>query len=426
MPVEQVNISANGGEALKETNGAPAIGFEILGTWVGTLAFQARISGGSWQAINAALRPSTLFGSSTTANGIYLMPADGWDEVRITATAWTSGTANVFFASSIAGVGGPQTYIAGGGLTDAAGAAIFRVQSDADNAPQLINRLATRADLWGYDAAGDNWDRIKATAGVLQVSTTPASGSPATPVSIADGSDVAEGARADAAATTDAGTFSLIALVKRLLQKWTTQLPAALVSGRLDVNIGASPATVPVSAAALPLPAGAATETTLSTRLSEGDFDSKAGSLTEAAPGTDTASSGLNGRLQRIAQRLTSLIALLPTALVGGRLDVNVGAGTVSTTPTQGTLTDRSGTITLGGTAQTLAAASATRKYLLIENLDLTNPLWINFTTAAVQSQPSIRLGVGGSFSMEAGFISTELVSVIAATTGHAWAAKES
>jgi uncharacterized protein YoxC len=39
------------------------------------------------------------------------------------------------------------------------------------------------------------------------------------------------------------------------------------------------------------------------------------GSLTEAAPASDTASSGLNGRLQRIAQRLTSLIALLPTSL---------------------------------------------------------------------------------------------------------------
>lgn len=39
------------------------------------------------------------------------------------------------------------------------------------------------------------------------------------------------------------------------------------------------------------------------------------GSLTETAPATDTASSGLNGRLQRIAQRLTSLIALIPASL---------------------------------------------------------------------------------------------------------------
>lgn len=32
------------------------------------------------------------------------------------------------------------------------------------------------------------------------------------------------------------------------------------------------------------------------------------GSLTETAPGTDTASSGLNGRLQRIAQNITTLL----------------------------------------------------------------------------------------------------------------------
>lgn len=37
----------------------------------------------------------------------------------------------------------------------------------------------------------------------------------------------------------------------------------------------------------------------------------QAGSLTETAPASDTASSGLNGRLQRVAQRITSLIALI-------------------------------------------------------------------------------------------------------------------
>lgn len=39
------------------------------------------------------------------------------------------------------------------------------------------------------------------------------------------------------------------------------------------------------------------------------------GAVTETAPGTDTASSGLNGRLQRIAQRVSALIALLPVSL---------------------------------------------------------------------------------------------------------------
>lgn len=90
---------------------------------------------------------------------------------------------------------------------------------------------------------------------------------------------------------------------------------AALTIGPVPVSGTFWQATQPVSVASLPLPADAATETTLAGVLTEGDFDTKTGSLTETAPSTDTASSGLNGRLQRIAQRLTSLIALFPSAL---------------------------------------------------------------------------------------------------------------
>lgn len=50
------------------------------------------------------------------------------------------------------------------------------------------------------------------------------------------------------------------------------------------------------------------------------------GATNETAPGTDTAASGLNGRLQRVAQNITSLLGKLPSALVSNRLDVNVGA----------------------------------------------------------------------------------------------------
>jgi hypothetical protein len=48
---------------------------------------------------------------------------------------------------------------------------------------------------------------------------------------------------------------------------------------------------------------------------SDDDVQAKLGIITETAPVSDTASSGLNGRLQRIAQRLTSMIAQLPAAL---------------------------------------------------------------------------------------------------------------
>lgn len=97
-------------------------------------------------------------------------------------------------------------------------------------------------------------------------------------------------------------------------------------SGRLAVNVNTSA-----------LPTGASTsalQTTGNTSLSSIDtkLTSQAtaanqtaqstlfGAVTETAPATDTASSGLNGRLQRIAQRVTSLIALFPTALGQGTM----------------------------------------------------------------------------------------------------------
>ena len=55
-------------------------------------------------------------------------------------------------------------------------------------------------------------------------------------------------------------------------------------------------------------------------RVTVGTDDTMVGALAETAPATDTASSGLNGRLQRIAQRLTSLIALIPAALGQGTM----------------------------------------------------------------------------------------------------------
>lgn len=55
------------------------------------------------------------------------------------------------------------------------------------------------------------------------------------------------------------------------------------------------------------------------------------GIVTEAAPANDTASSGLNGRLQRIAQRITSLIALVPAALTGtGNFKVSIEESTAT------------------------------------------------------------------------------------------------
>ena len=189
----------------------------VSNTWVGTLQFEANIAGAGWNTVAATDLNTGARITTITANGVYAMPTSA--QIRLIATAWTSGTADVTLTTSENAVGEWHTVI--GPLTDT---------------------------------------QLRATA-------------------------------------------------------------------------------VPVSAVSLPLPTGAATEASLATRLSESDFDTKIGALTEAAPATDTASSGLNGRLQRIAQRVTSLIALFPAALVGGRFDTNIGAWLGSTAPTVGSKT---------------------------------------------------------------------------------------
>ena len=71
--------------------------------------------------------------------------------------------------------------------------------------------------------------------------------------------DVNIGQTSDSVATTDTGTFSVIALIKRGLQNWTSLLAKipALVSGRIPVD--GSGVTQPISASSLPLPSGAST-----------------------------------------------------------------------------------------------------------------------------------------------------------------------
>ena len=75
----------------------------------------------------------------------------------------------------------------------------------------------------------------------------------------------------------------------------------------VDINANTPPVGQQANAGSSPV--------TLST-----EQQAQLGSLTETAPATDTASSGLNGRLQRVSQRLTDLIALLP-ASIGQKAD---------------------------------------------------------------------------------------------------------
>lgn len=141
---------------------------------------------------------------------------------------------------------------------------------------------------------------------------------------------------------------------------------SGVTTGLTDTQLRASPVpvsgTVTANAGTNLNTSALALDTTMSTTNTE------IGGLTETAPVSDTASSGLNGRLQRIAQRLTSMIALLPASL-GQKTKANSLAVTLAsdqdTLPVSLTSTTITGTVTVDdlAAAPTGAAVPANAQY---------------------------------------------------------------
>ena len=111
---------------------------------------------------------------------------------------------------------------------------------------------------------------------------------------------------------------------------------------------------LPTAPAGLPAALGPTTMSA-STSVTIATDDARIGIVTETAPATDTASSGLNGRLQRIAQRITSLIALLPASL-------GIKAASASLSVASAGLEYE--TVAASQTDQVLGATGATGDYL--------------------------------------------------------------
>lgn len=94
------------------------------------------------------------------------------------------------------------------------------------------------------------------------------------------------------------------------------------------------------------------------------------------------------------------------------------------------TVTDRSGTVTAGGTSQQIMAAAAEyddRQYLLIQNIS-TGDLWVRAGAAAAAAQPSLRLIPGSSLEWSYsgnGYCPSQTINVFGSTTGQAFVAME-
>ncbi len=86
---------------------------------------------------------------------------------------------------------------------------------------------------------------------------------------------------------------------------------------------------------------------------------------------------------------------------------------------------DRSGALTVGGTAQTLMAANPARRGYRVQNLSSTD-LWINDKgQAATAAPPSIKLVAGALYESPAWGASNGSISIFGVATGQAFEAME-
>jgi hypothetical protein len=132
------------------------------------------------------------------------------------------------------------------------------------------------------------------------------------------------------------------------------------------------------------------------------------GATNETAPATDTAASGLNGRLQRIAQRITSLIALLPAALGQATMASSLAVVIASdqsaltanpTRPATGTTTSVADT----ASSTTLLASNAARLGATIFN-DSTEVLYVKLGATASLTSFAVRLEANGYYEVPFGY----------------------
>jgi hypothetical protein len=143
---------------------------------------------------------------------------------------------------------------------------------------------------------------------------------------------------------------------------------------------------IKVQVATSALPSGAATSANQTAE------QTLIGAVNESAPGTDTASSGLNGRLQRIAQNITSLISwyYADTATITTKASSNAN--------------------------QTALASNSSRKGAKFFN-DSDTDVVLKFGTTATTTDFTIKINAGGYYNLETP-IYRGRIDIISATTG--------
>lgn len=74
------------------------VGFQVTGTFSGTLEFQVTINGTDYVATQIYPVNTGTAATTTTTTGLFKTDVVGIVGVRVISTAWSSGTANIWIA----------------------------------------------------------------------------------------------------------------------------------------------------------------------------------------------------------------------------------------------------------------------------------------------------------------------------------------
>jgi hypothetical protein len=253
-------------------------------------------------------------------------------------------------------------------------------------------------------SAGYVWD----TSTLSWIRAVPSSGGGGGgAVTIADGANVVEGSLADAAITTNtSGSLSgkLRGIVTILASIWDS------VNNRIRVD--GSGVTQPVSAVSLPLPTGAATETTLAGILTSTNFQARINTLGQKTSANSTPVVLASDQSVLAINDNGGSITVDGTVAVSGSVAVT---GPITDSQYRANLTAATPTfVSVGTSTGTVLSANASRKGLILVNTS-SGTISLGLGASAVLNS-GITLKPNGTFCMGSFCLHTGQINGIAST----------
>lgn len=291
----------------------------------------------------------------------------------------------------------------------------------ADN----ITAPAAGAVLATDEIGGVHYPRTKMAFGDNGSATDVSSSAPL-PVEVVGGGDASAANQATiiAALTTIAGYIdgleTAVAAQSTAAKQDTAQASLTTLIGHVDgieaalSTLGTQTTLAAILAKIIAAPATEAKQDTII-----GHVDGIEGLITSgnSAQATAANQTTIIGHVDGIEASLASILAkIIAAPATEAKQDALIA---LSTLPAG---TDRSGSITTGGTAQQLAAANAARKSLVVQNISDAD-LWINEIggTAAADTAGSWKVTAGSAFAVS----TNRAISIVGATTGKKFTATE-